>query len=165
MKALLNHTPQFHFSATAATPPAAEPVAGGKRRRGAVATVSSVEASTAVPDTPGQTQGGLRKRMRVSEPDVEVDDFDNEERDVEEWSEASSAVEVTERVKFVRRGQNEKVKKQRTKNYVPVGKDEQEEEEDDDGVLDDLIVEEEDVAGSWIFQGFKKVGRAIGILG
>ncbi|ORY45571.1 hypothetical protein BCR33DRAFT_716242 [Rhizoclosmatium globosum] len=151
MKALLNHTPQFHFSATAATPPAAEPVAGGKRRRGAVATVSSVEAPTAAPDTPGQTQGGLRKRMRVSEPDVE-------ERDVEEWSEASSAVDVKERVKFVRRGQNEK-------NYVPVGKDEQEEEEEDDGVLDDLIVEEEDVAGSWIFQGFKKVGRAIGILG
>ncbi|KAJ3236624.1 hypothetical protein HDU81_010588 [Chytriomyces hyalinus] len=174
--------PNIRFTTAAQTPPAAERVTG-KRSRGGVS-VAGRAADNVFEDSPARLMAspaggkggrrfaaGARKRVRVA---VEEDDVEaGEWSDVETVAEFADSSKMSEREVLVpkTRGDNAAEKglggAESSKNYVEVGDDEDDSEEDEEDDVENLGVEaqpEERVAGEWIFDLVKGIGRSIGLV-
>ncbi|KAJ3405195.1 hypothetical protein HDU80_001713 [Chytriomyces hyalinus] len=155
--------PNIRFTTAAQTPPAAERVTGKRSRGGS--SVAGPTADNAFEDSPARMiaspaggkggrrfAAGARKRVRVA---VEEDELEaGEWCDVEtDESRAHSASASTGGVGS-------------SKNYVQVGGGEDDSEEDEEDI-ENLGVEaqgEERVAGEWIFDFVKGIGKSFGLV-
>ncbi|KAJ3242456.1 hypothetical protein HDU81_003162 [Chytriomyces hyalinus] len=172
--------PNIRFTSAAQTPPAAERVTGKRSRGGSSAAGPTAEnvyedSPARIMPSPAGGKGarrfaaGARKRVRVAVEEDEVEE--GEWRDVEADQPASFSFssKVSDRHVLVPKSRDAVPKSiggsGSSKNYVEVGDGEDDSEEEED--IEDLGVEaqaEERVAGEWIFDFVKGIGRSFGLV-
>ncbi|KAI8839425.1 hypothetical protein BJ741DRAFT_599294 [Chytriomyces cf. hyalinus JEL632] len=173
--------PNIRFTTAAQTPPAAERVTGKRSRGGSSA--AGPTADNVFEDSPARMiaspaggkggrrfAAGARKRVRVA---VEEDELEGGWCDVEtdEVADFSLSSKMSERHVLVPKpradsGPTSTGGVGRSKNYVEVGDGEDDNEEDEE-VVENLGVEaqgEERVAGEWIFDFVKGIGKSFGLV-
>ncbi|KAI8842290.1 hypothetical protein BJ741DRAFT_592715, partial [Chytriomyces cf. hyalinus JEL632] len=178
--------PNIRFTTAAQTPPAAERVTGKRTRGGA--SVAGRASDNVFEDSPvrliaspaGGKGGrrfaaGARKRVRVAveeEDELEAGEWSDVETD--ELADFADSSKMSERVVLVPKARSDDAAAKDTggaensKNYVEVGDDEDDSEEDEEEEdIENLGVEaqpEERVAGEWIFDLVKGIGKSIGLV-
>ncbi|KAJ3406229.1 hypothetical protein HDU80_011676 [Chytriomyces hyalinus] len=177
--------PNIRFTTAAQTPPAAERVTGKRTRGGA--SVAGRAADNVFEDSPARVMAspaggkggrrfaaGARKRVRVAVEEDELEAGEWSDVETDELADFAHSSKMSERDVLVPKARSEDDAAKGTggaensKNYVEVGDDEEEDsEEDEEEDIENLGVEaqpEERVAGEWIFDLVKGIGKSIGLV-
>ncbi|KAJ3245140.1 hypothetical protein HDU78_009867 [Chytriomyces hyalinus] len=174
--------PNIRFTTAAQTPPAAERVTGKRSRGGSSG--AGPTADNAYEDSPARMiaspaggkggrrfAAGARKRVRVAVEEDELEAGEWCDVETDEVADFSLSSKMTDRHVLVPKSRAHSASTSTggvgsSKNYVQVGDGEDDSEEDEEDI-ENLGVEaqgEERVAGEWIFDFVKGIGKSFGLV-